>query len=186
MTKFHVNNSGEAGQCRATLGGCPFGDDSHHYETPEIARKEYELSMESSQFSTVSRRTPTEEAAPGIDHYKDIEKGEWSRGFDRRLPPFRRYTESETAASIADATDVYERLRNQDLGPKSHAALELIRRSLNPQTTPRGKILEVSPDHVKEGLKSARSLIEKVNPLAAEELKKAYDRIVKMRQDTSN
>jgi hypothetical protein len=63
MAKFHVNNSGEAGQCRATQGGCPFGGDAQHYETPEVARQAFELSMAASQLPTVAKKLTKAEAA---------------------------------------------------------------------------------------------------------------------------
>lgn len=62
MAKFHVNNAGEVGQCKATQGGCPFGGDAQHYESPEIARKAYELSMASSQVPTVTKKVSKAEA----------------------------------------------------------------------------------------------------------------------------
>lgn len=42
MAKYHVNGAGEAGLCKATQGGCPFGDEEKHYSTPEEARAAYE------------------------------------------------------------------------------------------------------------------------------------------------
>lgn len=57
MAKFHINNAGEAGQCRATQGGCPFGGDAQHYESPEFARQAFELSMAGSQVPEVSKKT---------------------------------------------------------------------------------------------------------------------------------
>lgn len=57
MAKFHVNNSGEAGQCKATQGGCPFGGDAQHYESSEVARQAFELSMAGSQVPEVSKKT---------------------------------------------------------------------------------------------------------------------------------
>jgi hypothetical protein len=42
MAKFHINAKGEAGKCSATQGGCPFGDESQHYTSPEAAREGYE------------------------------------------------------------------------------------------------------------------------------------------------
>jgi hypothetical protein len=45
MAKFHINGKGEAGACKATKGGCPFGDESEHFTTPEAARKHFEDSQ---------------------------------------------------------------------------------------------------------------------------------------------
>lgn len=77
MAKFHINNSGEAGQCKATQGGCPFGGDAQHYESPEIARQAFELSMAGSQVPEVSKktsrivRTDAVEAATRDEWYSD-------------------------------------------------------------------------------------------------------------------
>lgn len=56
MSKFHVNDKGESGQCRATQGGCPFGGEAQHYSSPEIARQAYELSMAGEQIATISKK----------------------------------------------------------------------------------------------------------------------------------
>jgi hypothetical protein len=62
--KFHVNNAGEAGQCRATQGGCPFGGDAQHYDNPDSARKAFELSMAASQLPEASKKTVAIELTP--------------------------------------------------------------------------------------------------------------------------
>lgn len=45
MAKFHINSSGESGNCRAEKGGCPFGDDDQHYATAAEASAAYESKM---------------------------------------------------------------------------------------------------------------------------------------------
>lgn len=79
--KFHVNNAGEAGQCRATQGGCPFGGDAQHYDNPDSARKAFELSMAASQVPEASKKvvekelTPEEQFSPekyGGFSYKEV------------------------------------------------------------------------------------------------------------------
>jgi hypothetical protein len=47
MARFHINNAGDAGLCRAKQGGCPFGGDDAHFPSIESAREAYEMSMES-------------------------------------------------------------------------------------------------------------------------------------------
>lgn len=44
MAKYHINRTGDAGLCKATLGNCPFGDAVDHYDTAEEARAAYEAS----------------------------------------------------------------------------------------------------------------------------------------------
>lgn len=51
MARFHINNSGDAGLCRAVAGNCPFGDDSEHYGSQEEAREAYEERMAKSSFT---------------------------------------------------------------------------------------------------------------------------------------
>ena len=46
--KFHVNDKGEAGPCRAITEKCPFGGESgveHHFDSIEMARADYERRM---------------------------------------------------------------------------------------------------------------------------------------------
>jgi hypothetical protein len=57
MAKFHVNNSGEPGKCAAEHGRCPFGGDAQHYESSEVARQAFELSMAGSQVPEASKKT---------------------------------------------------------------------------------------------------------------------------------
>lgn len=44
--KYHVNAMGDARPCHATQGGCPFGDESEHFNTKDEARAAYENAME--------------------------------------------------------------------------------------------------------------------------------------------
>lgn len=57
MTKFHVNNKGEAGQCRANQGGCPFGGEAQHYDSIEKARTAYESSRSAEQIPVTVKKT---------------------------------------------------------------------------------------------------------------------------------
>jgi len=45
MKKFHITDEGEAKQCHASKGKCPFGGSAQHFSTVEAARKSYEISM---------------------------------------------------------------------------------------------------------------------------------------------
>lgn len=44
-TRFHLNKKGEARPCSATVGSCPYGDASEHYESAVEARAAFEESM---------------------------------------------------------------------------------------------------------------------------------------------
>jgi len=46
MARFHINKQGNAGLCKATKGGCPFGGDDAHFPSLESAREAFEHSME--------------------------------------------------------------------------------------------------------------------------------------------
>lgn len=48
MTRFHVNDNGDAGKCSATRGQCPFGGEVNHYDSKAEARKAYEEMMDQS------------------------------------------------------------------------------------------------------------------------------------------
>jgi hypothetical protein len=67
MSKFHVNDKGESGQCRAEKGGCPFGGEAQHYSTPEIARQAYELSMAGEQIATI-KKAPSEKVVKAVEN----------------------------------------------------------------------------------------------------------------------
>lgn len=59
MSKFHLNDKGEAGQCRAEKGGCPFGGEAQHYSSTEKARTAYEASMAAEQIPSTVKKTAT-------------------------------------------------------------------------------------------------------------------------------
>jgi len=42
MPRYHVNNNGEPGACRARTRPCPFGGAADHFDTKEAAREHYE------------------------------------------------------------------------------------------------------------------------------------------------
>lgn len=42
MAKYHINNSGDVGECSARAGNCPFGGADEHYTSAEAARTAYE------------------------------------------------------------------------------------------------------------------------------------------------
>jgi hypothetical protein len=42
---FHINTAGNAGECKAQKGGCPFGSADEHFATPEAARDNFEKKM---------------------------------------------------------------------------------------------------------------------------------------------
>lgn len=42
---FHVNTAGNAGECRAQKGGCPFGSADEHFATADQAREHFEKNM---------------------------------------------------------------------------------------------------------------------------------------------
>lgn len=45
MAKFHINPKGEAGECKAKGGTCPFGGEDKHHSSPEAAREAFEKNM---------------------------------------------------------------------------------------------------------------------------------------------
>jgi len=47
MSKFHINDKGEAGKCSADVGECPFGVHKPHFDTKKEAQKFYENSQNS-------------------------------------------------------------------------------------------------------------------------------------------
>lgn len=58
MAKFHINPAtGDAGECGATVGACPFGGADEHYGSAEEARGAYESMMSSQAVVTLEKRT---------------------------------------------------------------------------------------------------------------------------------
>lgn len=114
MAKFHINSSGEAGNCRAEKGGCPFGDDDQHYASAEEASKAYESKMADQVVpepaekkgsrerplpkidASTEKKTPTEE-------FRRIER-ELSENHDRLL----RLTGRKDAAAEAEREEIDE------------------------------------------------------------------------------
>lgn len=59
--KFHINSLGEPGTCRAKQDRCPFGQESDHYPTKELAAKAYEVRMQGRTFKTASKNPKNRE-----------------------------------------------------------------------------------------------------------------------------
>jgi hypothetical protein len=47
MAVYHINEAGDPGRCRATVGSCPFGGPEAHYLDKNDAREAYELKQSS-------------------------------------------------------------------------------------------------------------------------------------------
>lgn len=55
---FHVNTAGNAGECRAQKGGCPFGSADEHFSTAEQAREHFEKNMAEKTIATQKPSAP--------------------------------------------------------------------------------------------------------------------------------
>jgi hypothetical protein len=53
---FHVNTAGNAGECRAVRGGCPFGSADEHFTTADKAREHFEKNMATETLKTTGPR----------------------------------------------------------------------------------------------------------------------------------
>lgn len=79
MAKYHINrDTGEAGLCRATQGGCPFGGEEAHHDDVATARAAYEKSMSENTVPTSVTREPrdadTELHGRLSDSYREYQK----------------------------------------------------------------------------------------------------------------
>ena len=63
MARYHINQKGNPGICRAGKQACPFGEDSEHFPTPEAATKAYEAR---------AQREATYYASPKLGMLADI------------------------------------------------------------------------------------------------------------------
>jgi len=60
MAKFHINDRGEAGVCKANNGGCPFGSEAEHFSSAEEARQAFEEANSSFVKIDVPQKSPQE------------------------------------------------------------------------------------------------------------------------------
>jgi hypothetical protein len=61
MAKYHINDSGNPGLCRAKKGRCPFGADDEHYSNRIEAMQAYSKDMEvKSRFMRLTKKKPNE------------------------------------------------------------------------------------------------------------------------------
>jgi hypothetical protein len=73
MSKYHINDKGNAGQCSAKAGGCPFGGKNNHYSTAADARKAYEQVMASGGQWTIQQDPPKPKAVvPAVEEEKSV------------------------------------------------------------------------------------------------------------------
>ena len=56
MARYHVNDQGEPGPCRAKTRPCPFGSEEEHYASPELAREAFEDEMRREELFQKCRR----------------------------------------------------------------------------------------------------------------------------------
>ena len=81
MVMYHINEKGEAGECRATIS-CPFGGEERHFGSPEDARKAYELVMqESTTWASMSK--------PSFLRSEDLKEGDVIRDTESDGDPNR-------------------------------------------------------------------------------------------------
>jgi len=59
MAKYHLNEKGVAGVCRAKEGNCPLGGDKKHFESKEDAQKAYEKIMENQLHEAFTKTGPS-------------------------------------------------------------------------------------------------------------------------------
>lgn len=103
MAKFHINAKGEPGKCRAFIVGCPFGGDSEHHETPELARAAFEKSMASANTPEPLKKVEQEKPAFEYDE-KYVERDEAGNvelyGFEHRAGDFILTKDSDNSYRV--------------------------------------------------------------------------------------
>jgi len=88
MAKYHINNEGNPGACRARSKPCPFGGDRDHYSSAEEARKVFEDQQE--LLATVNigggpALSPASEIALSVPLESLDEQPQWIWGLTSRL-----------------------------------------------------------------------------------------------------
>lgn len=77
MVKYHINPAtGNAGACRATRGGCPFGGAEEHHGSPEEARAAFEAAQQTFRGAKVTPRLHTTMAHVEPGNFIHLENGE--------------------------------------------------------------------------------------------------------------
>lgn len=73
MSKYHVNENGEAGKCRAQSGNCPFGGASEHFDTVQDAQAaaEKKLEKEFGATSVITAPVPERNRVSERAHFSD-------------------------------------------------------------------------------------------------------------------
>lgn len=149
MSKFHINSQGEPGLCSAKQGGCPFGGESDHHESPEAARRAYEENNSSNMVSTIKRKKPEGSFAPNLTRsdFEEIKKDyvTWrSRTYEELVFDEQELREKYAAhASIDDKiTELRDKWNEQS---RTHRAVsgETIQARLIPLDS---KVLITDPD----------------------------------------
>lgn len=120
MTRYHVNNAGDTGVCRAKTK-CPFGDmESDHYDSAPEARAAYEAKMaDGDSIPSVSRESNRERTG-------DVLMPRGSKVLGKRVPTVRAGVAHIRAeyAKVEYARDVTPEMVAKDLGEISPSQVE--------------------------------------------------------------
>lgn len=121
MSKYHVNNDGEPGLCRATIGDCPFGGEAQHYPDKQTAQKAFELSMASSTFV---EKTRSSNIAQALDYNNLYENAKISIDFKKggdyssKEKAFKKFADehvpedSKVMLRLTDGTIIFDKAGN--------------------------------------------------------------------------
>jgi hypothetical protein len=131
MTKFHINSSGEPGNCRAEKGGCPFGGEEQHYSSAAEAGKAYESKM-------------ADQVIP-----EPVEKtGSRERALPELEAPDAKKTDEEEMESLAQKmSGVQAQLRN--LGPGKYSEATSLQNELQDLSDTYWTIKRSQPEYQK-------------------------------------
>jgi len=61
MARYHINSKGEAGECHADKGNCPFTSAENHFDSAEEARAAFESSMAAHPAGKLSKKASLDE-----------------------------------------------------------------------------------------------------------------------------
>ena len=122
MAKFHINDSGDAGLCRATKGGCPFGGDDAHYASLDKAREVYEEKMSHSSLRSSMVQAPKDMYITVFNSYREIITENLPDNLGPRLEP------GEYIAQYRDSVRNTDQLIRIRVGDDSSISYENISR----------------------------------------------------------
>lgn len=114
MAKYHINNNGDVGVCSANSGGCPFGDDSEHFDSKLEATAAAESALAEEYGVGSLRKSETQDLAQWLEHKTEAtRKNTVIRRHLKKIPADLRRRITGGYLDIAASVDITKKLSNE-------------------------------------------------------------------------